>query len=109
MVVAPVGTTRITGNEELPTESDTDLATEPTTEPTTEPDQDTEPMTEPTTEADTATESENGTEATPSETAKTDPDSGCGSALSAVWPVLLLALTVGGVLLIGRRRRGSRA
>lgn len=109
VVVAPVGTTRITGNEELPTESDTDPATEPTTELTTEPDQDTEPMTEPTTEADTATESGNGTEATPSETAKTDPDSGCGSALSAVWPVLLLALTVCGVLLIGRRRRGSRA
>lgn len=109
VVVAPIGTTLITGNEELPTEIDTDPATVPVTEPTTEPHQDTEPATEPTTEAGTATESGNGTEATPSATAKTDPDSGCGSALSAVWPVLLLALTVGGILLIGKHRRGKRA
>ena len=109
VVVAPVGTTLITGEEELPTEGETEPETEPDqdTEPVTEPA--TEPATEPVTEADTPTESDSSSEATPSETAKADSDSGCGSALSAVWPVLLLVLTVGGILLIGKRRRERRA
>lgn len=97
VVIAPAGTTRITGNEELPTETDTDRAEQTG--------QETETATDPVSDPATATDTNAGQNRSETSSETEAVRTGCGSVLGgAGLSVIALAAAAG----VTCRRRKNR-